>query len=437
MAYHKIDSDSANSITSALDFFHIPPTNVSVSSAKTFEILPSNPIQDTPYHFRIYSSENYIDLSKCYIFTEFKIGKKVNGVVADLEAADNVAPIQLLGQTFFNNMRVSINGREIYNSNSLLAYKSYMTHELSYSPAAKQGYLNAAGYYPENTTNLQTGIGHTSRRALFANSQTVQLIAKIDSDIFNQNQFLISHCQMELELTPNEGRFLLVAPNVPANTEYFIELTSLKLYVKKLSLTDGLALDIARKLDLNPARYAVRKSMMKSFFINEGYHQYFANIYSDQIPRKVVIGLVANSDFLGDVARSPFNFQPFNLREISLIANGRMFPNVPFDLDYTKGRYVRPFNEMNDALGFNNTLESNGITFAQFGNTHCLYVFNLTNSGEDQPGLFDLIKNGSTSVQIKFNAAVPAGGITMIVLGEMDSLIMLDKNRTISSDTTI
>jgi hypothetical protein len=106
-------------------------------------------------------------------------------------------------------------------------------------------------------------------------------------------------------------------------------------------------------------------------------------------------------------------------------------------LDYTKGRYVRPFNEMNDALGFNNTLESNGITFAQFGNTHCLYVFNLTNSGEDQPGLFDLIKNGSTSVQIKFNAAVPAGGITMIVLGEMDSLIMLDKNRTISSDTTI
>jgi hypothetical protein len=204
-----------------------------------------------------------------------------------------------------------------------------------------------------------------------------------------------------------------------------------------LSLTDGLALDITRKLDLNPARYAVRKSMMKSFFINVGHQEYNTNLYMDQIPRRVVIGFVANGDYIGDLARSPFNFQPFNIREISIIANGRVYPNAPYDLDYTSKRYVRPFNDMNDATGFSNTLESNGITFAQYGTTHCLYVFNLTNSGDDQAGLFDLIKNGTTSVQIKFNAAVPAGGITMIVLGEMDSLIMLDKNRTISSDTTI
>uniref|UniRef100_A0A183CH56 Transposase n=1 Tax=Globodera pallida TaxID=36090 RepID=A0A183CH56_GLOPA len=42
------------------------------------------------------------------------------------------------------------------------------------------------------------------------------------------------------------------------------------MYVKKVSLMDGLALDIARKLELKPARYAVRKTMMKSMFISQG-----------------------------------------------------------------------------------------------------------------------------------------------------------------------
>lgn len=91
---------------------------------------------------------------------------------------------------------------------------------------------------------------------------------------------------------------------------------------------------------------------------------------------------------------------------------------------------------MNETVGFANTLQSNGITYAQYGSTHCIYTFMLTASGIDQP-LFDLIKSGSTEVEIKFSTAVPTGGIVLVVMGEADSLIMLDKNRTISSDTTI
>jgi hypothetical protein len=125
----------------------------------------------------------------------------------------------------------------------------------------------------------------------------------------------------------------------------------MKLYIKKVSLTDGLALDIARKLDAKPARYALRKSMMKSFFINEGHFEYNANLFMDQIPRRVVIGLVANADYLGSLARSPFNFQPFNLREISIIANGRTYPQAPYSLSYPAQKYARPFNDMNDAIG--------------------------------------------------------------------------------------
>ncbi|CAK5073483.1 unnamed protein product [Meloidogyne enterolobii] len=204
-----------------------------------------------------------------------------------------------------------------------------------------------------------------------------------------------------------------------------------------MDLMDGLALDIARKLDIKPARYAIRKTMMKPLFISQGRYEFNANLFMDQIPRRITLGLVANSDYVGNFGRSPFNFQHFNVREISIIANGRSYPQAPYDFDYINGKYVRAFNDMNDAIGLATSSESNGINYLQYGITHCIYIFNLTNSGDDQGGLFDLIKNGTTAVNIKFSQPVPDGGIMLVAMGEADSLIILDKNRTIASDTTI
>uniref|UniRef100_A0A914IHJ1 Uncharacterized protein n=1 Tax=Globodera rostochiensis TaxID=31243 RepID=A0A914IHJ1_GLORO len=401
--------------------------------------LPKQFGKDTPYHFKLHSSQNFIDLSKCYLLTEFRIRKEdTNGQLVNLEATDlNVAPIQMIGQTFIRNIRMSINGREIFNTNSLMAYKTYFSHELSYSTTAKESHLNAAGYYRDSGATCEAGSGCAARRDLFALSKTAQFIAKIDADLFNQPLYLINFCELDVEILPNDNDFVLIATPNPNAVRYRFEVTGLKMYVKKVSLMDGLALDIARKLELKPARYAVRKTMMKSMFISQGRFEFTSNIFMDQIPRRIILGLVANGDYVGTQERSPFNFQPFYVREISIIANGRSYPQAPYDLDYPNGKYVRPFNDMNEAVGFTNTTDSNGITFEQYGKTHCIYVFNMTSSGDDQAGLFDLIKNGTTAVSVKFSQAVPVGGIMLVVMGECDALVMLDRNRSISTDTTI
>jgi hypothetical protein len=441
MTYHKIDKDSINSITSALDFFSIPPTNVTVSSAKVFEVLTSNPLYSTPYHFKIHSSDNYIDLSKCYLFTEFRIRKKLLGASIDLIADDNVAPIQMIGQTFMKNLKISIMGREIFNSNQLMPYKTYLSHEISHSPNSKRSHLNAAGYYWENQADsLEKNDGFEARKKAFALSKKVQCISKIDSDLFNQPLFLINELEMDIEILPHESKFLLIAPLVNGaeqTTQYELEVTDCRLYIKKVALMDGLVLDIARKIDDRPARYACRKSMLKSFFIGSGRHEYTTNLFMDQIPRRIIIGLVSEPDYTGKFSRSPFNFQHFDVREISIIANGRNYPNALYDLDYENGRYVRAFNDMNEAIGYANSMEGNGISYAQYAKTHCLYIFNMTSSGDDQGGVFDLIKSGTTSVNIKFAKAVPNDGITLVVFGEADSLFMIDRNRTVATDTTI
>ena len=92
MAFHKIDQDSENSITTALDFFTVPSTNTSVQSSSWREYLPLNPITDVPYHFKIHSSNNYLDLSKAFLLSEMRIRKlnAANNWVA-LENTDDVA----------------------------------------------------------------------------------------------------------------------------------------------------------------------------------------------------------------------------------------------------------------------------------------------------------------------------------------------------------
>jgi hypothetical protein len=200
---------------------------------------------------------------------------------------------------------------------------------------------------------------------------------------------------------------------------------------------DGLALDIARKIETRPVRYAVRKSMMKALFVSAGRYEFNANLFNDIIPRRVVMGLVSNEDYVGNIKTCPFNFRNFNVNDIGIIANGRQYPQAPYNLDYPNDKFMRAYYDMNQAIGFTNSMEGNGIPWWRFKQTHCVYVFNLTNSGDDHAGLFDLIRNGTTAVSIKFSAPVPAGGVVLIVMGEVDSLIMLDRNRTIASDNTI
>jgi len=372
------------------------------------------------------------------LLTEFRIRKENDhGLYINLHPTDNVSPIQLIGHTFMNNMRITINGREVFNSNSLMAYKSYFSHELTFPMHAKNSHLSVSGYYGDNGLSLESGPGYDSRRLRFSESKTAQFMAKIDADLFNQPLYLINQCEVDIEILPNDTRFLLITPPQQQATRYKFEVLNCKLYVKKVDLMDGLALDIARKLEMKPARYALRKSLMKSLFISQGRYEFNANLFMDQIPRRIILGLVANSDYVGNITRSPFNFQHFHVREISIVANGRSYPQAAYDLDFPLGKFARPFNDMNEAIGFTNSLEGNGITFEQYAYAHCIYVFNLTNSGDDQSGLFDLIKNGTTAVNIKFSSTVPDGGIMLIVMGEADSLIMLDKNRTITSDTTI
>lgn len=252
-----------------------------------------NPISSTPFYFKIHPITSYIDLSKIYILTECRIRKiAVDGIVSDLVADDIVAPIQMPGATWIKDMKILINQREVYSSNQLYSYKTYLDTELSYPLGPKDSFLNASGYIrDQKDPDSVNDEGFKARKNMFAESKKVQLISKLSADILNQDLYLISNVEVDIEITPQPSEFMLIQKKQPAPTQrqqqaadekYIFEITDVRLLVKTIDLMDGLSLEIANRLDSEPARYGIRKTFMKSLFITQGRTDFTANLYTEE-----------------------------------------------------------------------------------------------------------------------------------------------------------
>ncbi len=89
-----------------------------------------------------------------------------------------------------------------------------------------------------------------------------------------------------------------------------------------------------------------------------------------------------------------------------------------------------------ESVGLANSVETNGIGPKHYKNGWCFFAFTLTADMENSEA-FELIKSGTTNILIRFNKPVRTKGIHLIAYGEMDSLLMLDRNRTLTSDLTV
>ena len=127
----RINEQSSLALNSALNIFSIPPTNAAVNRSFFREILPLSTVsQEEPYLFRLHSDNLWTDLSRIYLHLELRIEKydAADNRWTQIDNDDtNIAPIQLLGQTFIQQLIVSVGTTEIYNSGTLYPYKAFIT----------------------------------------------------------------------------------------------------------------------------------------------------------------------------------------------------------------------------------------------------------------------------------------------------------------------
>lgn len=434
----KIDASSSFALSSALNIFAVPPTNVAVTRSHYREILPLNTISESPYHFRIFSDNLWTDLSRTYLYLELALEKQdADGKWVRATAADKVAPIQNIGQTFVEQLRVSVSNTEIYDSGPLYPYKAYMTTELSYPESTKSTFLAASGYRVESVHDSADDEGFKKRAALFHDGKSAQFLSRLDFDLGNQELLLLNNTDVLFSIFRARDNFLITTlKGDPDTSVYRLNLLSIKLYCKMVEVQPSLNLSVYANLEKAAAKYSLRKTEVKSCFLTEGRTEFDRNIFNSVIPRRLTMALVASKAFNGHPHMSPFNFRPYGLRDISVNAGGVNYPAVAYqNLNFDGGAYIRPFVDLYESLGMANSDRSCGITLEKFRNGWSFFVVPLTSTLDDNCG-FELIRNGSTNVRLSFNAdsPVPDGGLELIILAEFDQLLTIDFNRRVVTD---
>jgi hypothetical protein len=434
----KISVNSGSAAHSSLSIFTTPPTNVSINKAQFREILPMNSIEEQPFEFRIFSDNQWLDIKNVFLYTELSIQKKSGANWVSIEAADtNVALINNVGQALIRQLTLHLNGTEIFDSSNLYGYLTYIKTVLNYSDDVKNSLLGASGYYDEFKIDNAEDDGFKNRVEQTEEGKICEFISRLDFDLANQPLFLLNNIDVLFTIYRADDAFLIQTLKAGDTNTYRVKLHSLKIYVKMIDVQSSVNLGVMQMLAKVPAKYPTRRMEIRTCYISSNRTEMTYQAFSNVLPRKLIVTLVNHNSYRGSQKLSPWNFKPFNLRDIIVNANGLNYPAVNYNMKYTGNQknFIRAYMDMiMNTLNTENT--TNGITINQFLNGWNFYIIPMNSTMDDCCG-YDLIRNGTTTIQLVFNDLIPAEGLTMIVIGEFDQLLQIDQSRIVLTDTSI
>ena len=428
-----IDELSFPSTKTELELFSVPGTQVAVEKSKWREIPLANACtNDGPYEFHIPPGPHMLHLYKNYLLIEFRI-RRTDGtrlIVGD----PVVGPINLLGKTFFNEVRLILNGTEVFNSGNKYAFRSFLETELNFGTDAKNSQLQAALYcrdLPLEQIDAVTNTGLIARAGHFALSAMVQVMAPVHCDLFCQDRYLLNQLDVRLQLHRNSNNFVLMC--FDANPDFVLEVNSMRWLVKTVEISPAVSLALEKTLLQYEAKYPVRRVEMKTMNVAAGLRGTQDNaLFTGQIPRRVVFGCVDFDAFHGNFQKSPFNFKNYDIQRVGLTVCGETYPTKPLQLHFGNNQFVQAFVQMFEGLGMGGENRGNNVTMQSFKYGTCLFAFDLS-PDEDDGGHWDLVKDGPVSVNIEFGTAL-ANPVEIIVYAEFDNLLTIDKTRNVSID---
>jgi hypothetical protein len=145
------------------------------------------------------------------------------------------------------------------------------------------------------------------------------------------------------------------------------------------------------------------------------------------------VGLVRNDAFNGDLHRNPFNFQHFNLNEISVYVDGQQQHCVkPLHPDFANGQYISSYLSLFSGTGKINKDDGNNISREEYANGFTLYAFDLSpDLAEDDH--FNLTRQGGLRLVLKFSQAL-AATVSVIAFAEFENVVEIDRNRNVIYD---
>lgn len=431
--------DSPECAKSELNLFTLPPTQTVIEKGHWVQYHPiANSSDGGPVEFLISGSgEDYIDLSETRIYVKAKIvsseGKdlKVNAAEAGGRTVENkVGPVNLFLHSLFSQVDVSLNERVVSSSDNTYAYRAYIETLLNNGYDSKTSQLSSELYYKDTAGKMNTyevsgdnvNDGFVKRAALFKENTAVDMMGRLHVDIFNQDRLLLNLVDVKVKLIRNKPEFCLMGEG-----DYRIVFDHISLFARKVKINPAVSISHARALEKTSAKYPIDRVVCKVFAIPQSSYSFVQdNVFSGQMPKRLVIACVDNDAFNGNYKKCPFEFNHYGMNFIGVYVDGQPVPHQPMQLDFDKGNYIQAYQNL--------FLQSEGlyISRTEFAEGYSLFLFDLSPDLCDGEH-FNLIRHSNLRVELKFNKSLDKT-ITLIVFAEFESLIEINKTRNVLFD---
>lgn len=352
--------------------------------------------------------------------------------IAKTGKSDNVALANYIGGLFFNSVKLEINNTQVFNSSNY-AYKAYLETVLNYGNDQKNGFLQAAGFYTDSADDLDSpaNAGYKARLAE-AKDEIVDVVAPLHIDHFNTDRLLIPHLNLHIVLYRNSDAFVLESHDAtPPVSSVSVE--TMSLFYKTINVIPSANLAVEKALLSHTAKYPYIRTRVKCIAIPGGRMELpFASIFTDIIPKRVIVGLVRQDAYDGNISHSPVNFKPYGVSEMSVDAGGVQHPSQPIQANFGTGAYAQAFVAFYENIGAIGENRPLNIGYRNYRNGYALHAFNLcaTDTGSD----FELIRAGTTQLHIKFAEKTPSYGLQAIIYAEYDGMYQIDQFRNVHGD---
>lgn len=351
------------------DFISNTPTDyyplTNVSSGGPFEfVIPG-------------SADEYIDVNDIQLYILAKI-LHADGTDIDT-GADKVGLNNLPISTLFQDVSLMIEDKQIEGGQMCYPYLGYFSTVMQFTPDAQRSHMQALGWYKDEAGKFEsdTNKGFVKRMALSKDSQTFELMGPLFLDFFRQSQHLISQTKMRIKLLPSKPEFALNAYG--AVTDFKIEFQEVVLYVPRVKLNPSVINGHAAGLKKQNAIYPIHHSELTTFTIPIGQKSFKKDrLFPDEAPKLLLIAMVSNAAYNGDIKKNPFHFQHYGVDSLTLYRDGLSVSGRPFTPDFDNGKTMRSYMQTMQTFHYYNDDDTNGLTLNDFNKGYTIFAFDLT-----------------------------------------------------------
>lgn len=439
-------------VKSELDLFTTPLPQTLIDESHYQEIRPIASITEHgPIEFVLKGTpDEFLDLSKSYLHIQCKItkadGSNLSGVTVnqdgslDEDTLEHASVINYALHSMFKQVDITLGDKVM--SLPLYPFKAYIETLLGFDETSKTSQLTASMWYKDtqgvamnaaNPSENGPNDGFKSRYRFTRESNTFDMIGRPHIDLFQQDRLILPGVDLRTKFTRSSNNFVIIAdqqPNQPTTQKLVILHASL--FVRKVRLSPNLHMQIEKQLSHSNVSYPIRRVNVKALTLPAGNSSmHFDNVFLNKMPRRLVLGFVKNSALNGSYDENPFNFEHFNLSQLSINIGGTQIPSTPFTPDFSGNGgfgYIRSYLSLFAGTGMLFENSGNSISREEYPLGYTLWAFDLT--PDHCEGHVSDIKGGNLGIDVRFAQALNVT-VNLIVFAEFDDVVEIDKSRNV------